>query len=124
MMPRMFSAVFIETGQPPVQRHQCRLADAEGVEPQQNRHHHPGDVTFENTAQPEIERPNKRPGPDHRHQLQPDRPADQDTKIGARAAYRLGRALVRDQRVGRQRQQLIENDEGKQVACQGQADGG
>ena len=107
-----------------MERHQCRLADAEHEQRQQDADHHRAGLALEDPAGHEIERAGNRIGPQNGRQQQPDRGQQQHQKIDARADPGLVIALVRDQRVGRDRQQFVEQEQREQIAGKGDAERG
>ena len=109
--------------QPAVERHERRLADAEHVEHQQHGGCAFAHGTGENSALLEVERPHLDPGPEDREELQQDRRRQQDPEVGPAGAPRLVGAAVSHQRIGGERQRLVEQEEREHVAGEGDADG-
>ena len=109
--------------QPAMERHQRRLADAEHVQRQQDSHGRAFHLAGQNAARHEIQGPGDCPGPDDGQQQQTDGGAQQDAQIQPSGPHGLGRALVGDQRVGREGQRFVEDEQGQQIAGEGNADG-
>ena len=109
--------------QPAVERHERGLADAEHVEHQQHGGGPLADRAGEDSARAEVEGPRLHPGPEDREELQQDRRRQQDAEIGPARTPRLLAAAVGHQRVGRERQRLVEEEEREHVAGEGDADG-
>ena len=109
-----------------MQWHQCRL-DTQADHQQQEYHFELRMVLGRQAAQCPAFDEGRWPG-DH---IQPDCTGQQQCaadqgigQIDTCAAQRVGRATVRDQRVGDQRQQFVEDHKGEQVTGQRQTDGG
>ena len=105
-------------------RHDGRLGDAEYVEgeqhPQGDRRHLAG----EDAAGVEVERAGGDAGPGDGRQQQQGRGAEQHQEIEAPGPLGLLVAAVGDQRIGDQRQHLVEKEGGEQVAGERKAHGG
>ena len=109
-----------------MQRYQCRL-DAEPRDQQQEDHLQLRMVCLRKAVQCATLDKGRRSG----QHVQPDGADEQQHtaaqgvgEIDACATHGLGCTAVGNQRVGRQCQQFVENDKGKQVACQRQSHGG
>ena len=72
----------------------------------------------------EVERARKDPRPRDREEEERDGRGDEDPQIRAGALHRLPRPVVRDERVGRERQDLVEEEQREQVARERHAHGG
>jgi hypothetical protein len=72
----------------------------------------------------EVQRAGGRPHPDHRRQHQADAGGQQQGQVGARALSRLVITGMRDQWIGRYRQDLVEHEQGEQVVGKGDAGSG
>ena len=66
----------------------------------------------------EVERSCKQPGSDDRHEQKTDRRAEKDPEVDAAALLRLLRPVMGHQRIGRERQQLVEEEQREQVRCE------
>ena len=110
--------------QPEVERHQCRLADAEHIERQQKAKETGTQLAFEDSARLEVERARNHAGCDDGRKQEHHRGAKQQPQIHAPRAHRLRRGLVRDQRIGRERQRLVEDEQREQVLRERDAHGG
>ncbi len=109
--------------QPAVERHHRGLADPEQVERHQHRHHPVGCSAGENPARDEVEAAGRDPGEPDREQQGPDRGPEQDAEIDpARAPGLLGAAMGH-QRIGADRQHLVEHQKRQHVAGEGDAHG-
>ena len=107
--------------QPPMKRHQRRLADAEHAQRQQPGQARLPEFAGQDTAGREVGGAGKKPDEHQRRQQEDDRGAHQQGEIHAATGARLVGAMVRDQRVGDERQQLVEHEQREQVAGKGDA---
>ena len=112
------------SGQPPVYRHQGRLADTEGVQPQQQPHRRAGNVALQNATRGKGQCPGHGLGPEDGRQQQPDGSAHQDAQINPGRLDGLFIALVGNQGIGGDGQDLVAQEQGKQVLREGDAHGG
>ena len=110
-------------GKPAMERHQGCLADTEHVERQQEGQEDRLYLIGEDTAFGEVERAGGYPGPDHGGKLQADGRAYQDAEIDPRAALGFFSLLVGDQRVGREGQHFVEDEEREHVPGKSDAHG-
>ena len=104
-----------------MKRHHRGLADPEDEEPEQHRHEPRGHVPAQNAARLEVDRARDRVHPDDAQELEDDRGREEDAQIHAPGALGLFRARVGDQREGGEREDLVEGEEGEQVAGEGHA---
>jgi len=110
--------------QPGVGGHQRRLADAVGVEEEERDEERRRGfrVHGEEPARRELRRPGDREGPGDRGEEKADRGAHQDAEVDAAPALRVFVALVGDEREGRERQDLVEDEQRKEVRGVGDAE--
>ena len=103
---------------PEVERHQRRLADAEDEEQQQRARHNGRDLSGgQQAAIDKIETlARHEPGPHDGGEQEADGRAEQREQVDARAALGRRVALVRHQRIGRERQDFVEDEQREQVA--------
>ena len=110
-------------GQPAVKGDERRLACPEGVEQEQA-----GDggaaVSLEDAPLGELEGAGQVPGPEQGRQQEEERGAEQDAEIDAAAAAGGRGAPVGHQRVGREGQDLVGEEQREQVAREGDRQGG
>ena len=98
-----------------MQRHEGGLADAEGVEGEQQADHGAARLALEDAAGRKINRVGQRPGNNDGRQQQHQRGAEEEKKIDAARPDRLGVGLMGDERIGRKRQRLVEQEQREQV---------
>ncbi len=107
--------------QPAMERHQRRLARAEGEQREQDDELAAVDRSGEDPARREFQRAGPPPRPGQAEQEHPDRRGQQDTEVNAPRSSRLFRAVVRHERVRREREDLVEQEQRQQVARQSDA---
>ena len=110
--------------QPRVQRHDRRLADSEDVESEQDAADPAAGLALENAAGGEVDRAGQDPGRHDCWQQQDRRGAEQHDEIDSARPDGFGVGLVRDERIGRQRQRLVEQEQREQVLGEGDGHGG
>ncbi len=109
--------------QPAVERHQGGLADAEDVEGQEDRQQPAAHPLRQDAARLEVEAAGQDVGQGDRQDQEAQRGAEQEAQIDPPGPARLGRAAMGDQRIGRQRQGLVEHQEGQKIAGERDAHG-
>ena len=115
--------------QPAVEGHQRSLADAKGIEQQENGEAEVADPSFgegrpENAAAAKLERAGEPPGHTQGEQQKGDRRRNEDAQVGAPSPTRFLGAVVCHQRIRREREHLVEQKQGKPVAREGNAERG
>ena len=99
-----------------MKRHQRRLADAEHAQREQAGERTVAELAAEDATGREVGAAGDEPDEHQRRQQEEDRRAHQQAEIDAPAAARGVGAVMRDERVGDQRQQLVEDEQREQVA--------
>ena len=106
-----------------MERHERRLADAEREQAEHHRGHpfrHPG----QDAAGAEVHGAGVRPGPHDGEKLEPDGGPEQGAEVDPSRPPRLGGAGVGHERVGGQRQRLVEDEQGDEVVRERDPHGG
>ena len=84
---------------------------------------HAAGLALQNAAGREVDGAGDDPGRHDRRQQQHHRGSEQHDKVDAACPDRFVRGFVRDKRIGGQRQQLVEQEQGEQVLGKSDADG-
>ena len=102
-------------GQPAMERHERGLANAEGEESQQQRRVAGVHMALQNATSGKIQCARDSPCPDDGGEEKADGGGEQDRQIDARTAPRFRRAFVGHERISRERQQFIIDEEREEI---------